>query len=374
MAKVLHGFTDLLQPINLLPDVLAGGGGYPLSGSMKDGSSISDRLNITYGSESGGKTVTYNFSNRNLRVYTDNTNNLRFFIYIQKVGSAVANTIYTFKVELENNSTSNASFRLSYGSGGIYYYSSTQTNGNIVTLTSIGMATGSYGYGIWFQIPSGESGKLDFTIKNVAVYEGAYTKPPFCKSIAQLNNEGLMGNLVTSDLSQVYKNNAVYLSTSGSSSQWYRLLCLPTQTNHLYKICLTADKGFNNRYPHNDSIELNYFVHELPNIEFTYNFSFKRYIHTSIMTGTIQKYRFVLRYINNEPHFFLEGYFVPNGGYGEHYGFLIREAYYMYTPSGSVTYINQIQEVLVDSTKLRTASESSASTTLVDNITPTIIS
>lgn len=214
MARLLKGYTDLLQPINLLPDVLAGGGGYPLNGSIGNVSStvqhISD-LVVVAGYNGTFTDVTYSFSNRTLTIsgkissIGTAANHAVFMVEVVEGLLLRDNTVYTIacKAILDNpNNIINV-----LHSGGIIYANSAKNDGAVRVQTKGNASVIQIGSYNLINNHVGET--FTFTITDVVLYEGAYPNPSFCKSIAQLNNEGLM-RLAKDDLSNTPSRSWMY--------------------------------------------------------------------------------------------------------------------------------------------------------------------
>lgn len=235
MARLLKGFTDLLQPINLLPDVLAGGGGYPLSGTFTASSGatfISKDIQIrTYNSNT---TLTYTFSNRTLRIQgtvTPSSTTIAFVGFRGSEGNNLPlNELSTGIVTWTNNSSSEVTYSLSNSSGGRVAYYTYQKDNTAINIGCQTVSSSFLGFAIF--APLNKTVTVDVTINNVAVYEGAYTNPPFCKSIAQLSNEGLTGLLSN-------RNYSFKSLTSNTSS---------VDTAHRCRLFKIATSGTNNSF------------------------------------------------------------------------------------------------------------------------------
>lgn len=199
MARLLRGYTDLLQPVNLLPDVLAGGGGYPLSqhydsiGSTRI--NISDKIKVA-GYQTTWKNVNIQFSNRNLTI-TLTVNSFTSQYPVLMIEALDTNTSLVaidkvFTIACKGHAPDGCNLR-TLKSNSIQYYDRHSNTEAVSIANFINSTSKAIQVGTFNGPTTAKSGDTyTFTITDTVLYEGAYTNPPFCKSITQLNNEGLM--------------------------------------------------------------------------------------------------------------------------------------------------------------------------------------
>lgn len=274
MANLLKGYTSLLQPVNLLPDVLAGGGGYggggyPLSGTIFFTGSyfeknISSFLKCQFRGENSSSYFTYEFSNRSLHI-TGHLEGSRstaspILVIIFDIPALLLKKLTTATCRYTENTNSQLYIRFTNYSGSrtLYY-----TKYGSSPMVNIGMQQSSAST-ICFEILGRDTidvHDFDITITDVAIYEGAYTNPPFCESIAQLNNEGLMGNFISSNYPQP---KIAHCGTEGQN-KWIRLAKLHISSSEALPQYMRAILKVNHQHTTNNNCFDLYYINILYN-------------------------------------------------------------------------------------------------------------
>lgn len=225
--RLLHGSTDLLQPINILPNSdFSRSDGYPSTINIGDVNSDSSQTPFVVAD--GIQVLVSYASVKNLTV-TRTTNSLRIQgiassktsasgIRINFTGTFEKDTLYTFGGSAVSNNSKPLSMNSFFQNDGSTYYRKQDLNRIVAIQTTTtnaaqGLRTVVVG------LPSiGDS--FDFTVSDCFCYKGAYTNPPIYKSLDVLPSNQFA--LDTIDQPQRFFNSSLKQS-SLTKLGWHRI-------------------------------------------------------------------------------------------------------------------------------------------------------
>lgn len=190
MARLVKGSTDLLQPINLLPNSdFSRSGGYP--STINIGDVNSDSSQTPFDVADGIQVLVSYLSVKNLTV-TRTINSLRIQgvansktsasgIRINFTGTFEKDTLYTFGGSAVSNNSKPLSMTAFFQNDGSVYYRKQDLNRIVTIETTTSNASQGLRSVVVGAPPIGDS--FDFTVSDCFCYKGAYTNPPIYKSL-----------------------------------------------------------------------------------------------------------------------------------------------------------------------------------------------